>query len=81
MTQYVPHYLAYFLLAAIVFYVDSQTLKITLKDCDFNKEAAVGLLQAVGDRRLSLTITYEYTYVIILIVVYIILCIAIIGLS
>ena len=65
----------------LYFFVDSQTLKITLKDCDFNKEAAVGLLQAVGDRRLSLTITYEYTYVIILIVVYIILCIAIIGLS
>ena len=50
---------------------------MTLEDCDFNKEAAVGLLQAVGDRRLSLTITYEYMYVIILIVVYI-LCIAII---
>ena len=53
-----------FLLAAIIF-VNSQTLKITLKDCDFNKEAAVGLLQAVGDRRLSLTIKYEYMYVIL----------------
>ena len=68
-----------FLLAAIIF-VNSQTLEITLKTCDFNKEAAVGLLQAVGDRRLSLTITYESMYVIILIVVYI-LYIAIIGLS
>ena len=64
----------------LYFFVDSQTLKITLKDCDFNKEAAVGLLQAVGDRRLSLTITYEYRYVIILIVVDI-LCTDIIGLS
>ena len=68
-----------FLLAAISF-VNSQTLEITLQDCFFNKEAAVGILQAVGDRRLSLTITYEYMYVIILIVVYI-LYIAIIGLS
>ena len=65
-----PTTLHIFLLAAIIF-VNSQTLEITLKDCDFNKEAAVGVLQAVGDRRLSLTITYEYTYVSILIVVYI----------
>ena len=61
-------------------FVNSQTLEITLKDCYFNKEAAIGLLQAVGDRRLSLTITYEDMYVNILIVVYI-LYIAIIGLS
>ena len=61
-------------------FVNSQTLEITLEKCDFNKEAAVGLLQAVGDRRLSLTITYEDMYVNILIVVYI-LCIAKIGLS
>ena len=49
-----------------------------LKDSDFNKEIAVGILQAVGDRRLSLTIINENTYVITLIIVYI-LCIAIIG--
>ena len=61
-------------------FVNSQTLEITLEDCYFNKEAAVDLLLAVEDRRLSLTITYESMYVIILIVAYI-LCIAIIGLS
>ena len=71
---------AYFYWLLLYCFVNSQTLEITLEYCDFNKEAAVGLLQAVGDRRLSLTITYEYMYVIILIVVYI-LCIAIIGLS
>ena len=61
--------LAYYLLAAIYLYcfVNSQTLEITLDYCDFNKEAAVGLLQAVGDRRLSLTITYEYTYVLLIV--------------
>ena len=63
-----------------VFFFNSRTLKITLKNCDFNKEAAVGVLQAVGDCRLSLTITYEYMYVFLLIVLYI-LRIAIIGLS
>ena len=63
--SYVP---CLFLLAAI-FFVNSQTLKITLGDCDFNKEAAGGLLQAVGDRRLSLTITHKNMYVILLIVV------------
>ena len=64
-----------FLLAANILYcfVNSQTLEITLQDSDFNKEAAVGLLQAVEDRRLLLTITYESMYVIILIVVYILL--------
>ena len=51
-----------FLLAAI-FFVNSQTLEIDLLNCDFNKEAALGLLQAIGDRRLSLTITYENMYV------------------
>ena len=61
-------------------FVNSQTLEITLDGCDFYEEAAVGLLQAVGDCRLSLTISYEYKYVTILVVVYI-LCIAIIGLS
>ena len=66
------------LMAAIIF-VNSQPLEITLDDCDINKEAVVGLLQAVGDRRLSLTIRDEYMYVIILIVLYI-LCLAIIAL-
>ena len=75
-----PTTLLIFLAAIILFFFSSQTLEITLKDCVFNKEAAVGILQAVGDRRLSLTITYDYMYVILLIVVYI-LYIAIIGLS
>ena len=52
-------------------FVNSQTLEITLEHCDFNEEAAFGLLQAVGDRRLSLTIAYKYKYVILLIVIYI----------
>ena len=70
-----------YLFGCYIFFVNSQTLEITLEDCDFNKEATVGLLQAVGDRRLSLTIIYNYMYVILLIIVYILLCIAIIGLS
>ena len=44
-----------------LYFFNRQTLEIALDYCDFNKEAAVGLLQAVGDRRLSLTITcHEY---------------------
>ena len=73
-------YLAYFYWQLLFFFFNSRTLGITLKNCAFNKEAAIGLLQAVGDRRLSLTISHENMYVIILIVVYI-MYIAIIGLS
>ena len=62
-------------------FVNSQTLEITLEDCDFNKEAAVGLLQAVGERCLSLTISHEYMYVLFLLIIVYILCIAIFGLS
>ena len=39
---------------------------MVLHNCDFNKEAALGLLQAVGERRLSLTIAYENMYVFVI---------------
>lgn len=36
--------------------INSQTFKIVIEECDINKEAAVCLLRAVGDRQLSLEI-------------------------
>ena len=51
------------LIGCFHFFINSQPLEITLHNCDFNKEAALDLLQAVGDCRLSLTIMHQNMYV------------------